>query len=270
MKTISRPDQSVLGLSHTETSILVALAKQSPASISNLARLTKIPRTTVTFLLGKLKKRQLVEKIKVNNHFEWQALESNTVSKRLVQAINKFNIQHEAAKSISSENLVKVFTGRKGLENAYKLMLEAGEDRIHFIQGHHSAVKSSKRLDQEFLDGLNEQVRQQGVILECLLGRGSLDVFHTFSIAELESSLDRRVILYLIPDKYINFDLDIVIINDVIAFIDPAQATTILLTNPVLSSALKQLSDFMKSCATKIDLNAFLRDLIKRKREAEI
>ena len=54
-----------LALSSKEAKILNSLKLKTTNTVTSLAKLTKIPRTSVEFYLKNLKKRGLVEKVKI-------------------------------------------------------------------------------------------------------------------------------------------------------------------------------------------------------------
>jgi len=62
---------NVLGLNHKEDAILEAI-KRSSMSVSSIARSSKIPRTSLLYMLKKLHRRELVAKEKCGKRIQWK------------------------------------------------------------------------------------------------------------------------------------------------------------------------------------------------------
>src|SRR3989344_4545239 len=76
-------DLSVFGINEKEGKLLGALQGLSHATISEIARVTNIPRTTASFILRKLKRKKLAENIGIENHDEWRISESSELTKKI-------------------------------------------------------------------------------------------------------------------------------------------------------------------------------------------
>ncbi len=268
MKNLQGRGKEFLGLSRQEYAVLLTLDQLKRASVSKISQKAKLPRTTTAFLLNKLKTRQLATRVQVLNHYEWAPVSSEKIAAQLMEIATSFEINSGLVGNIISPELsIRAFAGAEPLKEAYKLMLSAGVERIYAIQGHHSAAAQIEQFSNEYISKLHKEFRKKGVIMEVLLGEDTLSLLETMSKDELLSHLDRRVILYLIPNEYMEFDIDILLIKDMVAFINLRSETVTLFTNDAITDSLKKLFDRLKNQSTKIDLNEHIRRLVEKRKK---
>jgi len=79
-----------LGFNTKETKIILTLTAKGSSTVSALARMIKIPRTTISPILQKLKKRGLIRQTQVSGHQEWELIELKEFYKKLDSAIRVF------------------------------------------------------------------------------------------------------------------------------------------------------------------------------------
>jgi len=140
--------------------------------VTKIADTSKLPRTTVGFLLKKLKQRGLVEQIKVGRHKEWQIKSLEKISQKLQQIYFKFN-------NVSAKDT-------------------------------------------------------------------------------LGSTVSKN-------DEYLDLELDVIFFADKVYFIDVVDEKIIFIKNKRLVKTFKNLFYLAESFGRKVDLNNYLKDLIRKK-----
>ena len=264
---LNKFESNLLGLTKQELAVLNVLEVEKSVLVTKAAEVSGLPRTTVGFLLKKLKQRGLVEQIKVEQHKEWRIRSPEEISKKLQQICFKFNNTKNVLGNIASQNIeITAYSGHKNLKKAYGSMLVAGKNnRVFVIQGSLSAKASLKTIDWDCITNLHKDFRQNRIVMEGLMNNKTFKLFKKFSALQIKSHLDRLVVLYVIPDEYLDFELDVIFFADKIYFIDVMDEKIIFIKNKRLVKAFKNLFYLAESFGKKVDLNNYLKDLIKEK-----
>ncbi len=144
-------------------------------------------------------------------------------------------------------------------------MLTIGKSgRIYALQGNQS-LDHTEKIQKEFFFDLHRNLKEKEFIMECVTGKNILESFKKTSEEELLSHLDRMVILYIVPDTFINFDIDIVFFEDTILLISIPEKQVISIQSRSTAKAFHALFGLATSIAQKLDLNAYIRELIEAK-----
>ncbi len=264
---LNKFESNLLGLTSQELEIFNALKFEKSVLVTKISETSKLPRTTVSFLLKKLKQRGLVEQIKIKQHKEWQLKSNQEISEKLKRLSWKFDETSNVLSDITNENLsLTVFSGYENIKKSYRQMLSAGKNnRVFVIQGNLSAKSSLEKINWNYFVNLHKDFRQKGIVMEGLINNKTFSLYSTFSVSQIKSYLDRLIVLYVIPDEYLDFELDIMFFADKIYFIDVLDEKIIFIKNKRLVKMFKNLFYLAKSFGEKIDLNNYLKDLIKSK-----
>lgn len=268
---LNKFELNLLGLTKQELTVYNALELEKSVLITKLADTTALPRTTVSFLLKKLKQRGLIEQIKIKQHKEWQIKSLEEVSQKLQQIYFKFNNTKDILGNIVSENMeITAFSGRKNLKKAYRNILTAGKNnRVFVIQNNLSAKASLEKIEWNYIANLHKDFRKKGIIMEGLMNDKTFKIFESFSASQIKSHLDRLIVLYIIPDEYLDFELDVIFFADKIYFIDVVDEKIIFVKNRQLVKTFKNLFYLAESFGRKVNLNEYLNNLIKEKKREE-
>jgi sugar-specific transcriptional regulator TrmB len=78
------------GLRRKEVKIMLGLSTCKSVSTSGLARLIKLPRTTIIPILEELKERDFVEVVRIKNHGEWKMAPLSVFREKLEGALKVF------------------------------------------------------------------------------------------------------------------------------------------------------------------------------------
>ena len=257
----------VLGLSKREALIFSALRTREHITVSDLAEKIKIPRTTTSFLLNKLKKRKLAEKISVKNHTEWRLVPREELTKKFRKILRAFETNADILGGIAGDEIeIEACQGRNNIKRAYRRMLSAGiNDRVYAIQGNKSAALSLEKLRKEYFFDLHKETKNKKLIIEGVISESTLQLFQKLGIKELRSHLDRLVIAYIIPDEYIDFDMDIIFFGNLLFLINMEKEIVLFIKNETIVSAFKGMLLLAQNAGRKIDLNSYIKKLIEEK-----
>ena len=129
-----------LGVSTKDFKILNALDDVGQSKILPLEEVLQIPRTSISYRLRRMSGRNLVEKIKVKNHFEWKLTE---YSKNLF-------LRESGNKEFKVTYYNKLSTINKIIE---KIMKDKTGGRIYFIEPYKQTKKYTEIENIGFTSG---------------------------------------------------------------------------------------------------------------------
>lgn len=268
---LSASNLKFLGLSDDERKIIDALSDAKSAKVTDLARTTKIPRTTVFFLLNKMKRRGLAERVTVKRHKEWKTVSSADIANRLREALRAFEKQSGMAGMATGDDAgIELFQGRQNIREAYHKIFQASKnDRVYAIQGNMSARLSLQKIEKEYFFDFHRQFKKRDVILEGIIGKSALRLFHEeLGLEELRSHLGRLVVAYVVPDEYVNFDMDVLFFGRFVLLINFEKESVMVIKNEFMVRMLRGLLMALQASGTKIDLNSYIKRLIEERQKA--
>lgn len=263
-------NNKLLGISEKQEAILNCLEKNNSLKVSVIARLAKIPRTSVAFLLKKLRQRGFVKKIKIGHHYEWQWLDIGEFKSQLQSALNFFGVNKREVLGlvIDKKISVEIHRGLAKTKESYKKILNVGRnDRVYAIQGLKSAQAHLQKIEKEYFFDFHKILKKKRIIMEVVSGKSILNLFHNLSQKELESHFGRLIIAYFVPDSFVDTEIDIIMFGDDILFIDLKEEISLHIKNQFIAAAFKNLFISLKEKAIKIDLNFFIKELLSKKEE---
>jgi len=257
----------LLALSKEENKIFDFVDAIPHSTVTNIASETKIPRTTVHFLLKKMAKRELVERIAVNGHYEWKIFSPTDISQRLRKLLQNFESKTDILGGIEGQGIgVEVYNGKERIKEAYKNILKVGgNERVYVIQGNKSAKRALEKIEREYFFDFHKAFKKKRVIMEGIIGESTLEIFKKLTADELESHADRLIITHIIPDQFIDFYIDIIMCGNHVFFVNQEEEKVIFIKNNSIFQAFKSLFAFIRDNSQKIDLNAFIKKIIEEK-----
>lgn len=262
------------GLSPKEIIVYITVLKLEKSNISNLARKAGMPRTTIYPILDNLLKRGLVSIIHVGNHDEWEAIEP----KELYQKTKK-SLKNLAEALPSLESLRGILIGHKkssdilfykswdGIKKAYEMVFNLRPtERVYSIEGNLSTEAKSKYFPTKYIIDWQKTIKNKKIIWEGIIGEKTLEIDKDINdVKILESFLGRMVIATVLPDNLMNFDADIISFRDTVIITIVRQDTAIFIHNPEIAKTFKSLFFIIQQGGRKVDLNAFIQNLIDEK-----
>lgn len=268
MKRNIKKSSEFLDLDEKEAKIIEVLKASDALRPIDIARKTKVGRTTVNFLLKKLQKRGILTRNRIKNHYEWTIADSTQIKNKFENLYKFLNISPlEGFIHLPEDIGIEVFKGKKRVLEAYENILKIGSNkRIFFIQGNKSVRDSIKFLPQSYIERIQEWYRKHKVILDGIAGESTLELLKTLKPKELKVYVDRLAVAYIIEDDFINFNMDIIIIGKTIAMLNYEKSLLLVIKNEEICDAILNMMETMKIVAKKIDLNKFIRELIENKK----
>lgn len=255
---------SFLELTPEETKIIQVLGGDKSLTPTELANQTGIKRTTVNFLLNKLLGRGIIKKQKVVGHYEWRLADENYLAEKINSLYGFFNLSLSQALIKLPDIGVEIFKSQTAIEDAYRQSLKINKNsRVYAIQGNKS-IKAQKSLSHKYLNSIQNQFKQKKIILEGIIGKKSLAYFDDLPLSLLKDYENRLVVAYLINDELIDFDMDILILDKEVILINFEKKLVVKIKNDSIRTVIKALYETMKFSAKKIDLNAYMRELIQK------
>lgn len=260
---------SFLELQPEEIKILQVLTEGETLTPTEISLQTRVKRTTVNFLLNKLLERGIIKKTKVIGHFEWQLADDNHLAEKINSLYGFFNLTLSKALINLPDIGVEIFKSQKAIEDAYYQSLKINKNnRVYAIQGNKS-IRAQKSLNQTYLNDIQKQLKQKKIIIEGIVGKKSLEYFDNLPLYLLKNYENRLTVAYLINDELVDFDLDILILDKEVLLINYEKKLTVKIKNGSIRLAIKALYETMKFSSRKIDLNSYLKKLIKLKTPSE-
>ncbi len=254
----------IMGLKNKDFDVLQCLKSGQGYKVSQIARLIKQPRTTVGFSLNQLKRRGLVAKVRINNHYEWQKMATNNLESKFLKSwmwlapdllSNRTLLDHQIK--------IEFYRGIDSIKEIYKKILNISQnERVYTIQGLKSAACAHAKISPDYYFEFHQQFKNKRVILECVSGFGVLKLFEQLSQKELRSHYGRLVIAYLVPDELVEHDFDVAIFEDNVMIINVNEAIAILVKNSSIANLFKTIFSNLQDRAKKIDLNGYIKTLI--------
>lgn len=269
----------VLDLTSAESRVLQGLIEHGTLSVSLLSRKIKVARTTVDAALRRLSERKLVRRVVrsgTGNVSFWKASRSEKIKMELKEVAVPFekNLEtpqaHEIIGGIDTHEIgITAFRGKKQILNAYEQMLRLSKtERVVFIQGNKSAEKQLGILSKQYIGEFHRRFKKSGIIMEGINGKRLLQFFKEIDIPLLKSHFGRLIIGSLLPDEYMDFDLDIMVMRDTVVSIDIQAELVIVIRYPKFVKALNGIIKFLQDNAQRTDINSYIKRLIEEKEKA--
>ncbi|HEY0907767.1 MAG TPA: helix-turn-helix domain-containing protein [Candidatus Paceibacterota bacterium] len=254
---LQKAELSFLNLSSLEAKILQTMSPDVSFTVSELSREIKFPRTSVGFTLNRLKYRGFVKKIGVKKHTEWRVIAIDSLASRLQSISHRLSIDEDNNRR--NNLFVKIGYGQEGFKRAYEKMLQIQCDRVYFIQGNKAAEAGLKKINFSYYADFHKKLRKKDIVMEAIAGESILKRLENLSKEEIRAHKDRLIITYLIPDQYIDFDVDIIMLNKHLIIVDPVNEISLTINEASISKAFQIIFIGLASLGRKFDLNAFIR-----------
>ena len=262
-----------LGFSAKESVFLAALLRLKRSTISALGKKTGMPRTTLYTFIEKLSKRGLVHKVRVGNHDEWEILAPDALYRKVKRSVHDLKESlPELEKAYGAENttknrpIVAYYETHEGMKKAYETILKLPKgERVYSIEGVRSVEAKLKHLRKDYVLEWQEAFKKKGVIIEALTGEGALSELKKMDEAHLRAQFGKAVIAGLLPDEYMEFGADMFCFQNTVIIAIPARDTVVVMQNQEIAALFKGLFRIAQDASRKIDLNAYVSELIAGK-----
>ncbi|OGZ12402.1 MAG: hypothetical protein A3D67_00640 [Candidatus Lloydbacteria bacterium RIFCSPHIGHO2_02_FULL_51_22] len=272
---IDRERLRLLGFTKAEADTFLALLKVDPASVSGVAEASGVPRTTTGVVLRRLGERGLVRKLPDSYRSVWKVKDLRKLESAAGETIaylKKENAEEvprakEIVGEIEAADIgIRVFRGTRQIKRAYEGMLGLSRaERVYFIQGNKPAKWMLAAEEEEYFKKFHKRFKKRGIIMEGIAGEAIFDIFEKISVPFLRSHMNRLLIGRVVPDEYMNFNMDIFIMRDRAFFVGLEQKIVIVVRLAPMVEALRGIYGALAGLGRPIDLNAYLRALIEKR-----
>lgn len=269
MKIKIKKGLEFLGLNEKEYKILEVLKTGKSLRPVDIARKTGIGRTTINFLLKKLRSRGILVHDKVKNHFEWLIARNSQVQHRIENFYKFLNLAPlEGTIHLPQDIGIEVFKGREKVLEAYENILKISSNkRVFSIQGNKSVAAALKNLPKSYINYIQKGYREHKIILDGIIGETSLNYIKNLNSKDLKAYENRLVVTYVIDDDFIDFDMDILIFEKTVALVNYEKSLVIIIKNEEICKVIKNMIEAMKVIARKIDFNKLIKELLEAPRQ---
>jgi hypothetical protein len=166
----------ILGLDKEEILILQKIGTE-PLRIADISKETRIPRTSLYYMLPKLKDRKFITQIKINGKVYWKKNSDEHILssyKGIIESLSNNTIG--TTKTISKESQITIHIGASNLETVFFDMLKLSpKNRVYAIQPGISLLEVIKKMPIEHAILFNKEIKRKQIIVEGIVHERSLD-----------------------------------------------------------------------------------------------
>lgn len=272
---LTKDNLKVFGFSNAEAQILFVLDEAGPVTVSNLSRKGDIPRTTVYSALLRLKDRGFVRRV-TKGQKKWKIVQRSKLKRLVQENLNHFDSSADVAEKeeivggIDAEEVgITVYRGKRQIQKAYESMLDLSKaERVFAIQGNKSAELALKKLEKQYLFDFHKKFREAHIIMEGINGKFALDLFKGLDVSTLRSYLNRMLITSILPDRYMDFDEDVLVFRETVVFINLNEEIVIIVRNKALVEMFNHFAVFFQDMGEKVNMNRHIWKIIGEKEKA--
>jgi len=151
------------------------------------------------------------------------------------------------------------------MKEALRKVLKIGKGRrVYGLQGNRSIGKSLEKIEWSFIFEYHDTLKERGIIMEGIAGESALKIFEKLTKKQLESHLGRLTVIYLAPDEFFDFNIDILVFQNIVMIINYDEETILLIKDSYIQETIKNMILLMESCSRKFDLNKYIKELIEK------
>lgn len=239
-----------VGLDPTDFKIIDRLRTLQQSTIKPLAESLSLPRTTVSFRLQKLIKREWVQKIAVGNHAEYQI------------SPQSYEILFEG-ESDSDEFKVQTFRGIKNIWKAFEpILYEHGGKRGYFLETPQSWQQVNSKFEQEYITHINTVAKQTGYLSEGISPESVKNFLRTLETPVLQSLYGQTSVIYTVPDELLQNQHAFVIFSPYVYIADLENEQMVRIKNKYLSQTFIELIKSLQLLGKRFNINDEIRSLL--------
>lgn len=253
-------DLRVLGISTKEAKILTVLSGLSHARVVEVGRAANIPRTTAFFHLEKLRERGLAGRLKINNHFEWQIIQSGELLRRIRRLKTLF--ERPRGRAAGEVGIgIEVVRGQSALRQAHRAILnESKHSRPVLLIGAMAAQAIFSKIARLDLKEAIEKIKDRDITLEIITGEFVFEELRQKHARLLESAaVGDRLVCYLIPDDFISGEFELLMLKKKGFIMSSKEESVVELRNETILSVVTSLLKAVKAKARQVSIGKVRR-----------
>lgn len=252
------PALHTLGLGQKEKEILTLL--RDPLSIQELARTCSVPRTTGAYIIKKLIKRGLIEKVKMGKRYKYYSISQE-----------RFKLLLEGIHTVENSKKISYVQGLKNITRLQSEFLSSYQnERIYAIQPNKSWSNLHSKVDEEQVIHVNKIIRNNNLIMDAVVESNAYDNFKKVNqskrkFLKLAKSFGDRMADYAsAPPGFMTDQVEMWIIKNTVIFIDWREEVAIKIVDAHITHFLKDMFLLTKEAGKKIDHNRSIREVIEK------
>lgn len=267
---MNKNHKALIGLSSNEYEIISKITNQ-PLSVTDLSKATNIPKTTLNYLVRKLKRRGWITSIPHGKRQLWVTLQSSDLQQLFIDISalfsdckNKQSIQNIYSSQMTN---LKIYHGTKNIYTLWSNMASFSKSgRLYAIQPDISFNLALKYLVKEVgydnLIKINNQIKQNKIIVDAIVHRRSIKTVantlsseHQNPIDFLKSFSGRSASTVELPDDFMNIPLEIYLYKKTLAIIYWPEQLAITIDNENIASFFLSIFESIKFLSKKYNQN---------------
>jgi len=253
----------IIGLEETELKILSAIEKDK-LTIADISLVTKIPRTSLYYILPKLLERKFVSNTKLKKKTYWHKNSDAEIKNVLQNALDKLTNQTQGnfVKTISKEAEITFFHGAENMANFWEILANSPKNiRVYGIQPGPSILELIPKSNIGAIVKFNQLVKKNKYIMEGVVHENYIDamgkIMKPTEYKELLKSFGGRATDYAkLPDQYMS-DIcsEIYLFDNKIGLLNWREEFAVVIGNEDVYKLLLEMFKSTKYMLDKYDQN---------------
>jgi DNA-binding Lrp family transcriptional regulator len=247
----------ILGLTPSERRIIQTTSKMA-LNVSNIAASTKVPRTSLLYILNKLEKRKLIRRMRVGKRFFWKS----DIYKSMRKLSNIPASSFKSGPNYSSTNSgIVTYHGVNSILNIFEQMANLPKNsRVYGLEPDNSikyAIRKNKLSD---LLKVNENIKKNALIIEGIVHEKSVStVINELGVTKsrklFQSFIGRLEDYVKIPDEFADVEAEVWIFNGSAYIINWNKEIAIEITDKDMTSIILAMFSCVKELGTRYSQN---------------
>ena len=264
--------KKLLGFSQHEAKIWKSLETDS-YNISELATLTKFPRTTLYTALASLKKRGFITTHAKGRSVIVSPLPERDMSLLLTQgalSFTKGGNMRIAHKEKNNSGFTVIY-GKNAMLKVWESLAERKTKRVYAIQPSRSLLNTIKLFKPGEFIPLNTAIKKNKVIVDAIMREDGLPTYLNFHKDNpkiqkeiLESFAGRMADTTLVKNSYLNNNAELLVTPRSAFLMNWENQVGIEIENKDMIELLKELFELAKGYGKKIDFNEYIKNYLEK------
>jgi predicted DNA-binding transcriptional regulator len=243
MKNLNTKLCKRLGLTKSENLVFECL--ESERRVADIIQLTDLPRMTVTDILKRFLKRELVEKTKVGKQ-------------KYYKLANGFELQKPEIQINEIEKVV-VHRGEDELFKTWDRLSSNKNAKWFVYQPNNAVEKSLPKIDIQKLISVNKKSQANKIMVDGYIEKGYIEAAEKFIPKELlpdwKKSIQRTSIVREVDKQVFQTPYEIFMVHNIVYINDWDKNVSIEIHQAELVNILKQFFNLLHHNSTRIDFN---------------
>lgn len=240
--------RSILGLSEVENTVFKLLSSRGRLKVSEITTISKLPRSTVTDILQRLRSRGLVRPTQIKKHTEWKITNNIKLAEKFLnaaEALQVIGVSDNAPKNtyikLSRQTEFVAYIGWRNMIKIYESEVVAHKgQRLYIVQSVASAQAALDIAGPQSFVQVNEAIKQNNIIVEAIVSSSMIELYKKQSAEWLNSMQGRMTAMRVVSDDLLDFSAELIIFQDKFFLANWEEEVLIVLKNQdILAMILK-------------------------------